>query len=265
LEEEEEPAADDVDVTATTTSTTNPEPSTMVATPEAEPTTPIWDLKNCPSLYPRSGNDCVIIDGYDYKKCFYYEYGPDVVCQCSDASPIWICTGTITRNPGVLQEEEEPEEEDLEVTVEVIEEEEVVIIVVEQEDLEVTVELFDEEVIVTVDDIEDDNNSTAMIIEDDNNSTAMISEEEEDDEVEVGIDAEINTALLNEEIQLLCPTDIPLPGDECVLDGFDTISCCYTDPKPIPGTLGTILCTCTDDFGEEEFTCMRGSLSLCTV
>ena len=87
----------------------------------------------------------------------------------------------------------------------------------------------------------------------------MISEEEE----EVGIDAEINVALLDEEMQLLCPVDIPLAGDECGLNGFDTIPCCYTDPEPIVG--GTILCTCTDDFGAEEFTCMRGSLSLCTV
>ena len=88
----------------------------------------------------------------------------------------------------------------------------------------------------------------------------MISEEEEE---EVGIDAEINVALLDEEMQLLCPVDIPLAGDECGLNGFDTIPCCYTDPEPIVG--GTILCTCTDDFGAEEFTCMRGSLSLCTV
>ena len=211
-------------------------PAVVIATTIALEPEPIWDLRNCPSLYPQSGNDCVMIDGFDFKKCFYYEYGLDVLCQCSTLSPIWICTGTIIRNPV------EEDEEVVAVTAAVVVEQEVEI---------------EEEILVIVDDIEDDSNSTT--IDDDNNSTAMISGEEG----EVGIDAEINVALLDEEMQLLCPVDIPLAGDECGLNGFDTIPCCYTDPEPIVG--GTILCTCTDDFGAEEFTCMRGSLSLCTV
>jgi hypothetical protein len=238
-------------------------PAVVIATTIALEPEPIWDLRNCPSLYPQSGNDCVMIDGFDFKKCFYYEYGLDVLCQCSTLSPIWICTGTIIRDP--VEEDKEVvavtvavvvEQEVLEVAVEI---EEQIFVIVDDIDDDNNSTTIEEEILVIVEDIEDDNNSKT--IDDDNNSTAMISEEEEEEEV--GIDAEINVALLDEEMQLLCPVDIPLAGDECGLNGFDTIPCCYTDPEPIVG--GTILCTCTDDFGAEVFTCMRGSLSLCTV
>eukprot|EP00536_Pseudo-nitzschia_multiseries_P002385 jgi/Psemu1/5412/gm1.5412_g len=59
----------------------------------------LTDVINCPAIYPRSGTECTMIDGFEYKLCSYFELGPDVVCQCSKAQTIWSCTGTITRNP----------------------------------------------------------------------------------------------------------------------------------------------------------------------
>mmetsp|Transcript_47528 Transcript_47528/g.52968 ORF Transcript_47528/g.52968 Transcript_47528/m.52968 type:complete len:85 (-) Transcript_47528:93-347(-) len=64
--------------------------------------------------------------------------------------------------------------------------------------------------------------------------------------------------------ELFCPVGIPLDGDSCDLGGYDFTICCYTDPTFIPGTVGTLMCTCADDFGVEEFTCVRGSHSHCT-
>ena len=34
-----------------------------------------------------------MLDGFDFKKCFYYEEGPDAVCACSKEQTIWACTG----------------------------------------------------------------------------------------------------------------------------------------------------------------------------
>jgi hypothetical protein len=65
------------------------------------------DMENCPSVYPGSGEKCVMIAGYESKKCFYYEVGSDVVCQCNTAEPIWECTGTITNEEYIVETEEE--------------------------------------------------------------------------------------------------------------------------------------------------------------
>uniref|UniRef100_A0A7S4AK77 Sushi domain-containing protein n=1 Tax=Pseudo-nitzschia australis TaxID=44445 RepID=A0A7S4AK77_9STRA len=72
---------------------------------ESEDEMKLYDTVNCPVLYPRSGTDCVMIDGFEYKDCNYYELGPDVMCQCSRTQPVWSCTGTIVRNQIVAETE----------------------------------------------------------------------------------------------------------------------------------------------------------------
>ena len=78
---------------------------TVIVEEESEDEKKLYDTVNCPVLYPRSGTDCVMIDGFEYKDCNYYELGPDVVCQCSRTQPIWGCTGTIVGNQIVAETE----------------------------------------------------------------------------------------------------------------------------------------------------------------
>ena len=51
------------------------------------------DTINCPAVFPRSGTKCVMIEPYKYKKCMYYEMGPDVLCSCRYDSPYYLCVG----------------------------------------------------------------------------------------------------------------------------------------------------------------------------
>lgn len=66
----------------------------------------VYDLGNCPSIYPQSSTNCIMIRGYEFKKCIYY------VCECSEDEPVWNSTGTITNKEFIV------ETEDLEVTIE---------------------------------------------------------------------------------------------------------------------------------------------------
>ena len=56
----------------------------------------VVDLINCPAVYPRNDTECVMIKGFEFKKCMYYDVGTDVKCDCNEDRPIWNCTGTIT-------------------------------------------------------------------------------------------------------------------------------------------------------------------------
>ena len=51
----------------------------------------VEDTINCPALWPGNGTDCVMIEGYNRKKCIYYEYSADSICSCSVERPIWRC------------------------------------------------------------------------------------------------------------------------------------------------------------------------------
>jgi len=281
--------------TSSSTSSQEQEPVAVIVVPTTSPPSPapeLWDLKNCPALYPRSGTECVIIAGFDYKQCFYYELGSDVQCQCRSDYPFWSCTGTIINNnlPQLAEKVEEEVEvvKEVEVVEEVTptategveiavvedvveqepEEEEVTpttttdgveIVVVEEEEVtttstdgvEIVVEVDDLEVVVVDVEVDDKTDNMTMIT----NATSAV----------VIIDSEIKTALNKELQEMLCPADTPSDGDGYNLGGFDSTSCCYTDPDLIPATLGTIMCTCADDFGVAEFSCFRGSHSLCTV
>mmetsp|Transcript_485 Transcript_485/g.992 ORF Transcript_485/g.992 Transcript_485/m.992 type:complete len:408 (+) Transcript_485:14-1237(+) len=63
------------------------------------------DLVNCPAIYPKSGTECTMLDGFEYKLCKYFELGPDVACQCSRSQPKWNCAGSIIRNPSAVTED----------------------------------------------------------------------------------------------------------------------------------------------------------------
>lgn len=71
----------------------------------------IYDLVNCPAIFPQSGTQCVMLEGYEFKKCFYHEVGADVVCDCSRKETLWDCVGTITNEEFIV------ESEDLEVAI----------------------------------------------------------------------------------------------------------------------------------------------------
>lgn len=152
----------------------------------------VYDMKNCPSIYPRSGTNCVMIPGFEFKKCFYFEVGPSVVCDCSEDDPVWNCTGEI-RNEDYIVEEEE----DLQVPIKPLPSNDVVVSRI-------------------------DNSYT------------------------------------------LCPEATPLIGHPCNTYDFASIECCYVDPEPLPDTLGTITCTCSNG-GSEGFWCKGGSLSTCSL
>ncbi|OEU21584.1 hypothetical protein FRACYDRAFT_235210 [Fragilariopsis cylindrus CCMP1102] len=92
--------AETTTTTATTTTTTT---DTGIA--NADPTT---DTINCPSMFPGSGNDCVMINGYSFKECRYGGMVPSV-CQCSIAQPIWSCAGVIINDEEVDDDEEREE------------------------------------------------------------------------------------------------------------------------------------------------------------
>jgi hypothetical protein len=93
-------AAAPADTEGTDVAATNADQTTAVA-PSSDS---LWDTVNCPAMYPGSGNDCVMIDGYPFKKCMYSEMGPSVSCQCSTAQPIWSCTGV---SDTIIDEEKE--------------------------------------------------------------------------------------------------------------------------------------------------------------
>eukprot|EP00535_Pseudo-nitzschia_heimii_P005813 CAMPEP_0197173396 /NCGR_PEP_ID=MMETSP1423-20130617/348_1 /TAXON_ID=476441 /ORGANISM="Pseudo-nitzschia heimii, Strain UNC1101" /LENGTH=373 /DNA_ID=CAMNT_0042622211 /DNA_START=74 /DNA_END=1195 /DNA_ORIENTATION=+ len=64
------------------------------------------DLGNCPAVFPKSGTECVMVEGFEFKKCFYYEVGTDVVCDCGKEDLIWDCKGTITKEEFIVQTED---------------------------------------------------------------------------------------------------------------------------------------------------------------
>jgi len=79
----------------------------------------VIDTVNCPAVYPRN-ETCVMIEGFEFKSCKYYEVGTDVKCECSLDQPIWNCTGTITNEDYMentedleVETNEEESEEDI--------------------------------------------------------------------------------------------------------------------------------------------------------
>jgi len=72
----------------------------------------VYDLRNCPAVYPESDTYCTILEGFEFKRCMYYEVGANVMCECSEDEPIWNCTGTITNEEYIV------DIKDLEVTIE---------------------------------------------------------------------------------------------------------------------------------------------------
>jgi len=68
--------------------------TTTPPAPTAAPTAAVnIDTINCPYTWPGSGTTCEMLTGFDFKKCFYYEFGDNAVCGCSAIQPIWWCTG----------------------------------------------------------------------------------------------------------------------------------------------------------------------------
>ena len=68
--------------------------TTTPPAPTAAPTAAVnIDTINCPYTWPGSGTTCEMLTGFDFKKCFYYEFGANAVCGCSAVQPIWSCTG----------------------------------------------------------------------------------------------------------------------------------------------------------------------------
>lgn len=49
------------------------------------------DDYHCPALWPGSREPCVMVDGFNRKKCVYHEYSADSICTCSDEQLIWSC------------------------------------------------------------------------------------------------------------------------------------------------------------------------------
>jgi len=71
--------------------------------PTMPPTEPILeDTKNCPAMWPGDGTECVMVRGFNRKKCIYYEYSADSICTCSIEDPFWTCVSSVV----VLPEEE---------------------------------------------------------------------------------------------------------------------------------------------------------------
>lgn len=68
------------------------------------------DITNCPAMYPGSGIECIMLAGFEKKKCVYYEVGG--VCDCSIDEPIWECAAIVATEEYVV------ETEDLEVDIE---------------------------------------------------------------------------------------------------------------------------------------------------
>jgi hypothetical protein len=69
--------------------------------PPVTPTPPlaetvVEDTINCPAVWPGTNTDCVMIAGYNRKKCIYYEYSADSICTCGVGDPNpealkWTC------------------------------------------------------------------------------------------------------------------------------------------------------------------------------
>ena len=73
--------------------------------PTAAPTAEVkYDFINCPFQWPGSGTKCVMLDGFHFKNCFYFELGLDAKCTCSKEQPIWSCTGSLS--PPIVVEKE---------------------------------------------------------------------------------------------------------------------------------------------------------------
>jgi hypothetical protein len=88
-----------------------PSNATSAAVSDAAAVDKNIDLGNCPAVFPKSGTECVMVEGFEFKKCFYYEVGIDVVCDCGKKDLIWDCQGTITKEEFIV------ESEDLEVDI----------------------------------------------------------------------------------------------------------------------------------------------------
>lgn len=85
-----------------------------------------------------------------------------------------------------------------------------------------------------------------------------------------GVDLELSSGTTAQE-NPLCPAVAANTGDACSPGPFYETACCYTDPSPVEGTLGTIECKCgggdgvTTASGDPAFRCLAGALSACTV
>jgi len=62
-----------------------------LVTPPIDPISVVEDTTNCPALWPGTDTDCVMVGGFDRKKCVYYEYSADSICTCSSPQHIWLC------------------------------------------------------------------------------------------------------------------------------------------------------------------------------
>ncbi len=51
----------------------------------------VEDTINCPAVWPGDGTVCVMIDGFNRKKCIYYEYSADSICTCTSKDLFWTC------------------------------------------------------------------------------------------------------------------------------------------------------------------------------
>lgn len=77
----------------------DPNDSTLPPVQPPPPTNPptvgepemVWDTLNCPALWPFSGTTCVMLEGFDYKYCVYYEYSADSICTCRKDELLWVC------------------------------------------------------------------------------------------------------------------------------------------------------------------------------
>ena len=49
------------------------------------------DSINCPAVWPGDGTGCVMIAGFNRKKCIYYNYSEDSICTCSNDDLFWTC------------------------------------------------------------------------------------------------------------------------------------------------------------------------------
>mmetsp|Transcript_2371 Transcript_2371/g.4791 ORF Transcript_2371/g.4791 Transcript_2371/m.4791 type:complete len:381 (+) Transcript_2371:215-1357(+) len=190
-----------------------PTDAPVIVDPEAG-----WDRINCPALWPNSGTDCVMLPGFDYKYCQYFEYGSDALCTCRGDELKWICNN----GPAVAGA--------------------AVVMGVEKEDLTVVIEP------VTMPAAGGQTMQTT--------STGNLS-----------VDLELSSGTVSVPATPLCPGDgVPETGDVCSPGPHYEISCCYPDPSPVEGTLGTIDCKCGGSGGSADgFRCMGGALSSCIV
>lgn len=197
------------------------------------PTAPVVsiDTKNCPWMWPGSGTQCVMINGFDFKDCSYPEEGIGAKCGCSKEQPIWLCTGKTT----------------------------VDLIVVEKDDL--TVVVVDEPVM-------NGGGGTGGTTSTTTTTTATTTTTV-DAEISSGEQEQEQLPPTNTyPVALLCPPAFQETGNECYTGGFEQTTCCYEDPAVVGGT---ITCTCSDDDNNVVdgliigFQCVSGEMSTCTL